>query len=448
MTTYGLTSTGFVPKDLATIRAEIEADFKTAFGESIDLSDGAPFGQLAGILAERYALLWQLAEAVNSSVDPDKATGAELDALCALTGTTRKAATPSTVTGTLTGTPSTLVPSGSQASEATTGVKFKTIADATITAATAWAGSTAYSLGDRVTNGPKVYQCVTAGTSAASGGPSGTGTGIVDNTAVWDYLGDGTAVVDVAMESVDTGPKVAIARSITVIETPVSGWSSVINVLAATQGVDVETDGELRIRRENELAASGTTTIDAIRTALLAVDSVTSVSLFVNNTDTTDPDGVPPHSIEALVQGGSSQDIVDALFANVAAGIYTHGSNFGTAVDSEGNSHTIHYSTPTPINAYIDITLTYDATLYPADGDDQIKTAIVTNGGKVSPGKDIVASQIKAWCFTVPGVLDVSLAKIAKTPSPTTETTVAIAAREIANYLTSNIAVTSSAATP
>jgi hypothetical protein len=54
--------------------------------------------------------------------------------------------------------------------------------------ATAWASGHAYGLNDKVSNGNYVYICTTAGTSAGSGGPTGTGTGITDNTAVWDYL--------------------------------------------------------------------------------------------------------------------------------------------------------------------------------------------------------------------------------------------------------------------
>lgn len=56
---------------------------------------------------------------------------------------------------------------------------------------TAWAPSTAYTKGQWRTNGSapvKVYACTTAGTSAGSGGPTTTGSGITDGTAVWDYV--------------------------------------------------------------------------------------------------------------------------------------------------------------------------------------------------------------------------------------------------------------------
>lgn len=72
-----------------------------------------------------------------------------------------------------------------------------------------WARSTAYAKGDVVVGDPstggtyplvyqagqtgtpqRAYRCTTAGTSAASGaGPTGTGTGITDGSAVWEYAG-------------------------------------------------------------------------------------------------------------------------------------------------------------------------------------------------------------------------------------------------------------------
>lgn len=54
--------------------------------------------------------------------------------------------------------------------------------------AAVWQATHAYTVGDYVQNdtGPvKVYRCTTAGTSAGSGGPTGTGSGIVDGTVVW-----------------------------------------------------------------------------------------------------------------------------------------------------------------------------------------------------------------------------------------------------------------------
>ena len=50
-----------------------------------------------------------------------------------------------------------------------------------------WVAGTAYVVGDKVQNGANIYVCDTAGTSAGSGGPTGTGANITDNTTRWDY---------------------------------------------------------------------------------------------------------------------------------------------------------------------------------------------------------------------------------------------------------------------
>jgi hypothetical protein len=55
-------------------------------------------------------------------------------------------------------------------------------------ASTAWAPSHVYVLGDLVTNDTgKSYRCIVGGTSAAAGGPTGTGNNIADGTASWAY---------------------------------------------------------------------------------------------------------------------------------------------------------------------------------------------------------------------------------------------------------------------
>lgn len=61
--------------------------------------------------------------------------------------------------------------------------------------ATAWAPNTVYAAGTVKKNGSDFYTCTTNGTSASSGGPTGTGTGITDGTTVWDWLSSTTAVL-------------------------------------------------------------------------------------------------------------------------------------------------------------------------------------------------------------------------------------------------------------
>jgi len=70
---------------------------------------------------------------------------------------------------------------------------------ATISAPAAWVASTNYSASAVVTNGGNVYWCATGGTAAPSGGPSGTGVGIVDGVCLWNYLGAASGALNSAV---------------------------------------------------------------------------------------------------------------------------------------------------------------------------------------------------------------------------------------------------------
>lgn len=72
--------------------------------------------------------------------------------------------------------------------EGNASVKTLTVRGGTIDYyAAAWTINTVYAVGAVVANGGNWYICTQAGTSAGAGGPSGTGTSIVDNTVRWDY---------------------------------------------------------------------------------------------------------------------------------------------------------------------------------------------------------------------------------------------------------------------
>jgi hypothetical protein len=60
----------------------------------------------------------------------------------------------------------------------------------------AWAALTSYAVGDRRKNGGNIYRAIVAGTSAASGGPSGTRNDIVDGTVTWEYIGPTVTATD------------------------------------------------------------------------------------------------------------------------------------------------------------------------------------------------------------------------------------------------------------
>lgn len=412
MATSGLTSTGLVIETIDDTRTGMEQDLRDTFFSSLPLGDETLLGHIVGMLAIMYGRVWERLEEVNSSQDPDKATGQSLDALSILTGTFRQPATSSTAVLTLCGTPATVVASGSIVAAASTGTLWDTRDTVALVALANWAITTAYSVGQRVTNASRCYECITAGTSAGSGGPTTSSSNITDGTAHWKYLGEGTGAVDVDADAEVTGPIVAVAYDLTIIQTPVSGWSSVLNLLDADEGADEATDEELRLVRTLELAGAGASTKDALRADLLKLTGVISATVFNNPENTTDVDGVPPHAFETLVRGGDSQEIVDTIANNQPEGIGTYGSSSGTHTDSEGTAVTINYSRPTLINVYVDVTLEYDASLYPTDGDTQTKTAIATWGDGFGNGADVDPTGVGAQAFTISGVRGVPRVEI------------------------------------
>ncbi len=445
---FGLVATGFSPKSLQDCKDDLEAAFKASFGESIDVSPQSNFGQLIGIMAERYADLWSLGNAVYNASTPDSASGAALIQLAGLTGTVQRAASKSTVTITATGTPTTSLTSGRGASVTSTGIQFVTTETKTITVLTSWVHDTVYTAGNRRTNSSKCYLCITGGTAASSGGPTTTAADITDGTVHWKYLGSGTGAIDIAAEAVLTGPLVAAAGTLAVIDTAVSGWTSVTNLLDATLGTDLESDSSLRLRREAEIRSIGTSSVEALRADLLRVDGVQTATVFENVTDTTDGNSLPPHSVECLVLGGVDADVAAAVFEK-AAGIQTYGTTTVTHTDSQGIDHDVSFSRPTEKNIYVRIDLTYDATKYPTDGDAQVKQAVVDFGDAQLAGKNVVSASVGAQAFKIPGVIDTPIVYVKKDSGPATSAaTVAISLREIAVFDTSRITVNSSSGTP
>lgn len=442
MPVYGLTTTGFTPKTNAVIRAELEASFRSEYGQNVDVDPETSFlGQLIGIVADRLSELWAAAEAVDSSADPDSATWAALDEVAAITGTVRLAARRSTVKMVALGDVGTALAVGRVASVPVTSARFATTAAAVLAAPGAWAGATAYAVGEYRSNGGNIYRVIVAGVSAGAGGPAGQGAAIVDGTVTWRFIGTSAAMAEVPAESEVFGPIAAATGTLTNIETPQAGWTAVTNAVDAVMGRDVETDADLRIRREQELHAAGNAAIEPIRNALLQVAGVTAATIFENVTMVVDADGMPPKSIEALVTGGADADIRRAVFESKAAGIEAHGSNSGVVVDSMGINHTVNFSRPTTLDVWIVADLVVDAAKFPSNGATQVRDALIEFGqSKLVVGKDVVASALVAKAFEIPGLLDATV-KIGLAPAPAGSATLPVTVRQQALLDTARITV-------
>lgn len=385
---FGLLSTGFAAKPLDDIKTDLEIAFQAVFGAGINLEPQSNFGQIIGIMSERYAELWQQCEALYNAAYPDGAEGVNLDNIAAITGSIRNPATKTLVTITATGTPGTILPIGRIVSISTSGYKFVTLAAATI-------------------------------------GGGGT--------------------ITIAAEAQTTGPQPAYAGSVNTIETPVAGWASVTNAADHTYlGTDLETDAAFRLRRAEELRAQGNATVEAIRQDVLGVSGVTEAFVFENTTDLTDVDGLPPHSFETVVQGGTNLDVATAIYESKSAGIATYGVTTQNVTDSQGFVKPIKFTRPTVTNIYVVVNVTRDPLTFPADGVDQIKAAIASYGdANYRIGSDVVSSALIPPCFDISGVLDVPLPLIGLTliPAPSSSATIAIGPRALADLDTTRITV-------
>jgi len=158
-------------------------------------------------------------------------------------------------------------------------------------------------------------------------------------------------------------------------------------------GNDEESDEELRERARAATTGGGAATHDAITSALINdVQNVTSVSLFENKTDVdnTGSGGLPPHSFEAVVFGGTDSDVAETIFDEKAVTARDYGGANGTLVtetvtsDVTGDTRQISFSRPTQVN--VDVTMEIVVT-DEYIGDEALRDRVVDYiGGVMSDG--------------------------------------------------------------
>lgn len=381
-----LTSTGLTIDDALTRRARTAGLLRAAISSKLDLSEDQPWGQLLGINNENEQSFAELLQEIYSGIDPDQATGQTLDAVCSITGTYRRAATAGTVTLTLTFSAAATVPAGSQVSD---GTQTWTI-DADVVA---------------------------------------TGAGTEDGTATCD----------------DTGSIEAPIGTLTTIVTPVANWTSVTNAAAAAAGLDRETDTELRLRREVELATGGSTSVDAIQAAVSPIEGVLEAVVYENESwRAVAP--MPPHSVEVVFwteKTGADLTALEVLlaaeiFEEKAGGIQAYGTTETTHTDTQGNDHQIGTTLATENVLELEYTLV-------VDGDFQssaVFTAQVASelGAILSIGGDVYVSKLIDLGFNVTGVVNISQVRLRVKPSVVWLTTdITIGSRQIATIAAGDI---------
>lgn len=281
----------------ADIRDDLVEQFKSIYGQDIYLENDSQDYQMISVFALKTYDTMQLLQIVYNNHSPKTAVGTGLDSLVKLNGIQRKEASHSTCEVTLTG---------------------------------------------------------TAGTSIAAGvveDESGNQWTLPENIVLHD------STIQVTATCVPLGAIEAAAGTINKIVNPQKGWTAVTNNDAAVPGRPVETDEQLRYRQMLSVAIPSQNMLDSTIAGLASVVGVTRYKVYDNDTNETDTNGIPGHSIAAIVEGGTDAEIAKQIYLRKGPGGGTFGEIATTYINSDGLQTIVRFSRPTyvPININVQL---------------------------------------------------------------------------------------------
>ena len=336
--TLGLSATvtaeGISAPDYQTVLDTITGYFQQIYGSDSYLDPDSKDGQMVALVALAIHDANNTAITVYRSFSPSTALNDALTSNVKINGISRRAATNSTVDELLVGEPGTIITNGSV----------------------------------KDTNG------------------------IIWNFPAQVVIGiDGTAIATATCTT--PGSVAALAGSVNKINTPTRGWVSATNPLAATVGVAAETNAELRVRQSQSVALPSVTPFEAVDGAIANIEGVTRHKLYENDQDTPDANGLPPHSIAAIVEGGDA-----TVIANTLRGVKGQGSTpFGSTViivpDKYGSPHPVGFSRPVDVPVFVKITIS-PLTGYTSQVGDEIKAAVAAYINSLAIGASVLLSRI------------------------------------------------------
>ena len=441
-----VTPTGLNRKTLQELRVDFENKFKQVFGVTFETAVDSPNGLLVSQLALSYNDLWELAQEIYSSLDPNQAVGAALDARAAFNGVSRKPALPCTVDAVLyTSGDSATIPAGSLAKRQRGNLNFSLDETVTISRASCdelliiddgSAKNTEYvfhfTFGDVTLNNSTSASNIAVLATAihnAGGYSEITTRGIVVRSMDDSPVGiTGSKPSDFiilagkkgSFTAVNEGLQTCEIGELDTIAVGVSGWNSVYNYVAGAPGEDLESDESLRVRRAAAARVRKSRATDpAIEAALLDVRGVSSALVKSNRGFATDSDGIPGKSFNSLVIGGNDNEIAQCIYENQPSGIQSYGNTSVNITDSHGIEQQISFSRPTAVYLWVKVTYSlYDEEAFP--GQDAVKEALVKWAEReFTLGKDVISTRINQGLYDVPGI-GVATCAVAVTENPDT----------------------------
>jgi len=457
-----LTSAGLEVKRLETIIEDMNADARLAFGATTNTEPDSVLGQLIGVFAAQLAPVWELAQQLYDSFDPDQAEGAQLDNLCALTGVTRQEAQATQGFVRLTGLSGVAVPAGSIVENSATLDRFSTLIEATLAPVALSTGGVVFASADNSatrTAGSWLDDGVASGTTITFSNTASNNilrevdqvisatkvtltASVTNETAISPITTIGRA--DVFVSAVEVGERQALAFDVDTIIDTQAGWKTVVNVLDLLTGREAEQDPELRIRREESLSVTGASVDFAIRSRLRALKGVKQALVISNRSDTPDSEGRPAHSFEAIVwpdlgDATYRASIARTIFENQPSGIQAFGLLNFEVVDAQDITQNVGYSFAQPIVLYVLAALVTNDD-FPADGNALVQAALLSEGNALSVGDDVRIWKFSAALDAIPGIVDVDVAIDTSDP-PSNTANIPVGWRQIALFDSTRIAV-------
>lgn len=449
MPEYGITETGLRIKRFDTILSEINTFQTEGFGVQVGANTRSFLNTLNTSVADKIAELWELGADIYHNLSPMSAEGAALDNAVQFGGNSREKARSTyypihcECTEGITLDEETLIESDTNpaikflsAEERTISrssfnkAKVKVVSTQPGEAYTVALNGTLYSYTCKAQDGPEAIlgglrdliladeaEAFTASVDSenvlliieAADVESENSMLLTDNLTTESV----TAIISFASE--EPGEVSLPNGAITKIVTAPTGFLSCTNLCGYVAGRLLETDVELRQSYVDKIFSRSSRMTDSIRSAILTnCAGVTAAQVYENRTNETDSEGRPPHSVEAVVDGGSNSDIAEQILATVSAGITTYGSVSVDVPGEDDDMIEVCFNRPTYIYCWFKVTLTISkASLVPANYAELVETAIVDAMSQVENGEDVVPQQqfLPAIYEQVPGIsyIDVSI---------------------------------------
>jgi uncharacterized phage protein gp47/JayE len=432
---YGITDKGFIIKPFEVILQEEQEDFRTAFGNDIDLSDTSIEGVYIKNQALKKAQLWEQLGKLYAIGDVDDSFGIYRARRVNYVNVERLKANSTQVYECLWAEEGKVIPAGHLLRLAS-GQTFK-IAGATTISRSTLLG---FILAVKEVVVDHAYQLqintsIITYTAAAGDEEKKIQAGIAasietsfpgifdkqnadDGLTIHSKIGleyFSMACSDENLEfpilgffavytATKTGPIIVSIGALNEIVNKVNGLDSVINYASGITGRAVESDTELRMNLGNRQKQANGNEI-AIQNEILKVAGVEYARVY-SNREKEEIDGRPPKCYESVVVGGDEQEIAEKIFENGPGGIQAYGNIVKDVIDPEGFHWDVGFSRP--VNKYIWIKVDYSRNPeedLPLDVVGAIGDNIISWGQKsINVGVDLIYQKMFRPVYDVEGI--------------------------------------------